>query len=1608
MAVATFLATAFAKLSAQVVNYVGTPLIVDKSQLSSPFGDYLEGTDLGLLIDGNVNTFWHTDWHNRVPGDYHWVDVDLQKEVKGLLSLYMYRRNTYNDHPTRVAVSGSLDGENWKELATVDLPYQGVGEVWSEPWAVKEPVRYLRFTVVDCYGVGTGFRKIWHAAEMQVCFMGESVEYGFDVSSLCINEVQVANIDRFLDPSYNYGGWVELYNPTDHPISLAGATLTHTDFDGVEEQHKLTNGHGMVPAKGFLVLWFDHNSQDGNFGGSSHLNIPFKLDAEGGDLSLTGMDGTVGDRVHYLPAIARCSYARTTDGGDTWGWTGSATPCASNEGSSFAVRRWDAPEVDINSGMIDRRTNFSVKIPAGAKLRYTTDGTTPTATHGTVSVTGKFYVTRTTVYRFVLYGDDALPSPVVTRTFIRQTGSYYLPILSVATDPDNLYDDQIGVYTKGTNGISGRGQDSPCNWNMDWERPVNMEYIVPDEKGVYQMLLNQETDFKIAGGWSRAYGGGNGWTMKSSFRLKAAKVYEGVNSFDARIYTDQKKYNKYKTLQVRNGGNDTYSRLIDPAIQQIIIRSGFYVDCQDWQPCHVFFNGAYLGMLNIRDNNNKHYGESNYGIDDDEMDYFEIDPTEGYLQGEGDVEAMKQWLSLSRQLADNPTDHKLWKQICAIADVDEFCNYMAAECYIGAGDWLTNSNNLKGFRSRKDGGRFHFVMYDTDSGFSNDNMIGSLRSMLGGNDSRYSQFDGKNPIVQIFFNMLGYAPFKKQFADAFSLVAGSVFSPDRSKAIIEEMRQTTQAALSIEGNDPSGTATWLATVISDKARRNTRMRNVKNLLSLAQPYSVTLSANIDEARLMVGTQEVPTREFDGQLFPPINLTAKAPAGYVFTGWKAVSQAVSNTSLIAFKSAWNYYDKGSLDGQDWTSSDYDDSRWSLGRAPFGYGTVGTTAGAADYNTTLDYGGNASDKRPTYYFRKDFTLSSLPTEDERIHLFYYVDDGAIFYVNGVEVGTYHQQSGSKYEDYSTTYEGNVAAYDKVEVPISLLRMGANTVAVEVHNTSASSSDIFFDVRLVRVTATSSVISREESFCLSEDNPNGTYNLKACFEPVGDSLALMAVGASPLRINEVSAGNDIYVNDHFKRNDWLEVYNTTAHDIDLAGMYLSDNSSNPLKYRIGADGSMASTIVPAHGFRIIWCDNLQPVSQLHASFKLSNADGASVSIQAADGTWADEMVYLEQNQWQTYGRYPDGGNRTALSNQPTIEWSNMLGSYDFTADTITWQDNDISITLALAEGWNWTSHNLQQPVHSSRFTPRASCIRSQDANAQLGEDGEWTGLMSAMAPAQGYKLKMNAPTDITLRGSLYDVAQPVSVRAGWNWIGMPLYNATMLEAALSDYVPTEGDAIVGQEGFSTFEDGVWKGTLSALSPGRCYLLKSGLTQDFRWTALSQPQGGRKRYAPVALSDEAPWTADPHAWPDVMNIVATLQIDGEPVTEGDFHVAAFSGEDCRGLGTLQDGQLYFTLFGEGGEPLTFQLMDTSGNIYTLQQTLPLQPQTIVGSRQEPYLLTLFTTSLRQPTVVTAKPVSVSYYNAYGMKVSAPGRGVTLQQTTYSDGQTVVKKILR
>ncbi len=1070
------------------------------------------------------------------------------------------------------------------------------------------------------------------------------------LSSLIITEIQSANIDQFVDPSWNYGGWVELYNPSDMGVTITGCWVSD-DASNLKKVH-ITEPMA-VPAGGYLNLWFEH------FDKYCPTQIDLKLDVEGGTIYISDSNGKLIVSQSYPEAVSRCSYARKSLTSDEWAWTSTPTPEAANEGSTFCETRLDAPYIDHDSQIFSTTLTVCVNIPEGATLRYTTDGSAPTATNGETSLTGLFYPDVTTTYRFCLIQDGYLPSPVVTRTYIYKDKEFALPVFSVVTANDNLYSDELGIFVRGVNGRAGNGQSTACNWNMDWDRPANFEFI--NTNG--EMVVNQETGMERAGGWSRAW-------EPYSFKVKANKLYEQQNYLPYDFF-EEKPYLRHRTLQMRNGGNDNYCRIKDPALQEIVLRSGIDVNCQAYEPVMHYINGRYAGTINMREPNNKHYVYTNYGLDDDEIDQFEMSPDSGYIQKCGTYESMQRWYDLAQQCG---TSDEAYGQIKEMVDIDEYCNYMAVEFYLGSYDWP--QNNVKGWKPIMDGGKYRFVLFDLDGAFNSTN---SFNDFAGKQTYTFDQLYGEPvsnitkeiEMVTIFLNMLKNDDFRKQFIDSYCLVVGSVFIPSRCQEIITELCNNVEASQAIynevynTSSSPWGTANDLIYSLTS-SRQSTMINTLKSYspmgLGSTTAQSVTLSANISEARLLVNDLPVPTNSFDGQLFAPVTFKAQAPAGYRFDGWKLVSGTVGTEDTVLAKgSTWNYYDQGSLDAEDWKSTTYNYSSWRSGKAPLGYCT-------GDTLTT-----NLTKSLTTYYFATTFNLSEAPGSSDVFTLDYTEDDGFIIYVNGTEAGRYNMPSGTvTYDTYATTYANGNPDSGTMTLSTSLFKKGTNYIAVEVHNNSDTSSDIYWDASILHNTdeSTGEYVCYEEEY----DMPSSSSMvLQACYSEMSDEEKEdEEITTTPVVINEVSAGNSINVNEYFKKDDWVELYNTTSSDIDLEGMYMTDNSSKPQKYQITAAGTKASTLIPAHGYKVIWCSERETDIELHANFKLGNKDGEMVRISASDGSWADSLVYCAHNGDQSVGRYPDAGSNVYLMTVPTIKASNTLNTY-----ASLWESSDTTST-------------------------------------------------------------------------------------------------------------------------------------------------------------------------------------------------------------------------------------------------------------------------------------------------------------------------------------------
>ncbi|MGD0551133.1 MAG: lamin tail domain-containing protein [Sedimentisphaerales bacterium] len=168
------------------------------------------------------------------------------------------------------------------------------------------------------------------------------------------------------------------------------------------------------------------------------------------------------------------------------------------------------------------------------------------------------------------------------------------------------------------------------------------------------------------------------------------------------------------------------------------------------------------------------------------------------------------------------------------------------------------------------------------------------------------------------------------------------------------------------------------------------------------------------------------------------------------------------------------------------------------------------------------------------------------------------------------------------------------------------------------------------------------------------------------------------SMLLINEFMASNNSSsgIHDpHGDYDDWIEIYNLGDTPVDMAGMYLTDDLTDPAKFHIPT-GYSSQTTIPARGFLVFWADDETTQGPLHTNFKLSGS-GEEIGLYDTDGvTQIDAVVFGEQTTDISYGRYPDAeenwrffstatpgaaNNNAYLGDIDNVDFSKERGFYD-----------------------------------------------------------------------------------------------------------------------------------------------------------------------------------------------------------------------------------------------------------------------------------------------------------------------------------------------------------
>ncbi|MBO7606606.1 MAG: CotH kinase family protein [Paludibacteraceae bacterium] len=555
----------------------------------------------------------------------------------------------------------------------------------------------------------------------------------FSRADVIISEIMPGNISTYMNKESEFTGWVEFYNDGEEDVNIKGWTIINkvknSKKNAGDEKEKWSwtiDFDVIVPAGKYKVVSFD-DYQPLPHTSAKEKHAPYKVDPDGGSLCLKPAKNAQQKAeidVAYKKSIPHLSFGAFGENYNNYGYMVPSAQKKNNEGyetlTQCAKPEFTGlqPQMFVEGSRPNKLITLSCKT-SNAKIRYTLNGSIPTDDSPRYKPdTTQLSIDTIKIFRARAFKEGYLPSDILTGSFITydkdrdNCEGENPPVVSIVTDKSYLSDSKIGIHCVGEEGIAGTKGciGERANYNQAWKRAVNFEYFVNGEQ-----KLSQEAMIGIIGGCSRKYD-------VKSLKISTSKRM-GAEVFDYAFFNDSdKKGQKYSSLQLRNGGNGYESLRFRDGFIQSLAKSMGNIDYQAYQPVSYYLNGKYKGLMGLRERTNGSYIEANYGIEEDKIDLIEM--TENKIEASlGDLNAYNEMIAFA-------TDSNNYKKPTYVAelsnymDVDEYINYMIFEQFIVNTDWP--GNNQKCWRKHI-GGKFRWILYDTDFGFG----------LYGWNDNNY-------------------------------------------------------------------------------------------------------------------------------------------------------------------------------------------------------------------------------------------------------------------------------------------------------------------------------------------------------------------------------------------------------------------------------------------------------------------------------------------------------------------------------------------------------------------------------------------------------------------------------------------------------------------------------------------------------------------------------------------------------------------------------------------------------------------------------------------------------------------------------------------------------
>jgi len=226
----------------------------------------------------------------------------------------------------------------------------------------------------------------------------------------------------------------------------------------------------------------------------------------------------------------------------------------------------------------------------------------------------------------------------------------------------------------------------------------------------------------------------------------------------------------------------------------------------------------------------------------------------------------------------------------------------------------------------------------------------------------------------------------------------------------------------------------------------------------------------------------------------------------------------------------------------------------------------------------------------------------------------------------------------------------------------------------------------------------------------------------------------------VNELQPNNNTtYADEHGDYDDWIEIYNPTTSDVDLGGMYITDDTNNPTKYQIPTT-EPDSTKVPAGGYLILYADNETSEGVRHLGFGL-NASGEEVALYGSDGlTPIDSVTFPAVSEDDSYARQIDASSTWTTFFHPTPNATNDTPyvRMDVPSGGEIWEQG---VTINI----QWSNQNFTDNVDLSLY--KGGVLWMNVASDESNSGSYSWQIPDTLTVADDYKMKINGHTLTTV---------------------------------------------------------------------------------------------------------------------------------------------------------------------------------------------------------------------------------------------------------------------